>query len=214
MKKTLKLIVDILMTVVFVLLMCVSQTGSYLHEIMGIMVIILFVIHQILNINFYKNTFKGKYGKIRIAFMVVDITLLIMMIVMMVSALMISQNILTFIQIGNDSLGRTLHIFSTYTIYMLCGVHLGLHYNMIIKLKNEKKMIVTGILLIFSILFGSYGFIKREFISKLTLQSVYPLYFEESLFVTLVDYIGILTMFTMIGYGIYQLCILKRKKEK
>ncbi len=214
MKKTLKLIVDILMTVVFVLLMCVSQTGSYLHEIMGIMVIILFVIHQILNINFYKNIFKGKYGKIRIAFMVVDITLLIMMIVMMVSALMISQNILTFIQIGNDSLGRTLHIFSTYTIYMLCGVHLGLHYNMIIKLKNEKKMIVTGILLIFSILFGSYGFIKREFISKLTLQSVYPLYFEESLFVTLVDYIGILTMFTMIGYGIYQLCILKRKKEK
>lgn len=214
MKKEIKSIVDILMTVVFVLLMCVSQTGSYLHEIMGIMVIILFVIHQILNINFYKNIFKGKYSKIRIAFLIVDITLLIMMILMIVSALMISQNILTFIHIGNDSLGRTLHIFSTYTIYMLCGVHLGLHYNMIVKLKNENKMIVTGILLIFSILFGSNGFIKREFVSKLTLQSEYPLYFEESLFVTLIDYISVLTMFTMIGYGIYQLCILKRKKEK
>ena len=47
----------------FILLMGNEVTGVFPHEILGIAVVVLFIIHQILNRSFYKNLFKGKYTK-------------------------------------------------------------------------------------------------------------------------------------------------------
>lgn len=212
--KKVKIIVDILMTIVFIALMCNQLTGVFTHEVLGISVFVLFIIHQILNINFYKNLFKGKYNKLRIAFTTINILLLIAMIVMILSALMISQHIFKFLDIGSVSYGRILHILSTYIIYILIGLHLGLHYNSLIKLKKENKIILNVFLILFALVFGINGFIKKEFIGKLTLQSLYPLYSEDSIIMILIDYIGILVMFMMIGYGIYNLLTLKKKKTE
>ena len=63
-----KKVVDILMTIIFIMLMCNQLTGIFTHEVLGVSVIVLFIIHQILNRNFYKGLFKGKYNKLRVAF--------------------------------------------------------------------------------------------------------------------------------------------------
>lgn len=104
--KKLKIIVDILMTIVFILLMCNQITGVFTHEILGASVIILFIIHQILNRNFYKNIFKGKYNKLRVAYLIIDLLLLIMMIIMIISSLMVSQYIFSNLDIGSSLLRK------------------------------------------------------------------------------------------------------------
>ena len=105
MKKA-KIVVDILMTIVFILLMCHQVTGAFAHEILGASVIILFIIHQILNRNFYKNIFKGKYNKLRVAYMIIYILLLIMMIIMIVSAFMFSEYIFRDLNFGSNLLRK------------------------------------------------------------------------------------------------------------
>lgn len=213
MKKA-KIIVDILMTIIFILLMANQITGIFTHEILGISVIVLFLIHQILNKNFYKNLFKGKYNKLRVGFLIINILLLIMMIIMIISALMISQHIFRALDFGSYYVGKILHIISAYSIYMLIGLHLGLHYNSIIKLKKENKIILNVFLILFAVIFGINGFFKKEFVEKLTLQNLYPIYSEDNIIMILIDYIGIFIMLTMIGYGILNLLSLKKKKNK
>ena len=212
--KKVKMLVDIAMAVVFIMLMCNQITGIFAHEILGISVIVLFIIHQILNINYYKNILKGKYNKLRIAYLIIDILLLIMMIVMILSATFISRYTLKFLNLSNDSLGRELHILSAYSIYMLIGLHIGLHYNSIVKLKKENKIILNIFMCLFAIVFGIQGFINKEFINKLTLQNLYPIYSEQNFLMILIDYIGILIMFVMVGYGIYNLLKLKGRSDK
>lgn len=211
--KKIKMLVDTAMTVVFVMLMCNQITGIFAHEILGISVIVLFIIHQILNINYYKNILKGKYNKLRIAYSIIDVLLLLMMLVMILSATFISRYTLTFLNLSNDLLGRELHILSAYSIYMLIGLHIGLHYNSIAKLKKENKIILNIFMCLFAIIFGIQGFIKKEFINKLTLKNLYPIYSEQNFIIILIDYIGILIMFVMIGYGIYNLLKLKGKSD-
>lgn len=194
------------------MLMCQQITGIFAHEILGIGSIILFVIHQILNINFYKNIFKGKYTKTRVTYLIIDVLLLLMMLGMIISAILISQYVFKFMNISNDSLGREIHILTAYCIYIISGLHLGLHYNSFIKLKQNKKVILNIFLILFAIIFGIKGFVKREFIQKITLQSIYPLYFEDSIFIFLIEYLGIFVMFMMLGYVIYNLNNFKKKK--
>ena len=104
--KIVKIIVDILMTIVFILLMCHQVTGAFAHEILGASVVVLFIIHQILNRNFYKNIFKGKYNKLRVAYIIIDILLLIMMIIMIISALMFSEYLFKDLGFGSNSLRK------------------------------------------------------------------------------------------------------------
>ena len=97
---------------------------------------------------------------------------------------------------------------------MLIGLHLGLHYNSIIKLKNENKIIINVFFIIFAVVFGINGFIKKQFIQKITLQSLYPLYSEDNVVIFFIDYIGIFIMFMMLGYGMLNLLKLTRKSKK
>lgn len=202
------------MVICFIALMLNQITGVFAHEVIGIITFILFIIHHIINRNFYKNMFKGKFNKLRIAFLIIDVLLFIMMILMMISSILIPQHLFEFLNITSHTLGRYLHIISAYMIYMLSALHLGLHFNQMIKLSKDKKIIVNVFLVLFALIFGVNGFIKKEFIPKLTLQNLFPLYSDDSFVIILIDYLGIFIMFMMIGYGIYNLVILKKGKQK
>lgn len=213
-KNKVKIIIDILMIIAFILLMCNQLTGVFAHEILGISVTVLLIIHQILNISYYKNLLKGKYNKLRIAYLIINSLLLIMMLVMIISAILISQYTFSFLNLSNDLIGRELHIIATYLIYMLIGLHIGLHYNSSFKLKKENKIILNIFMCLYALVFGIQGFIKKEFITKLTLQNLYPIHSLDNVVIILIDYTGILVMFVMIGYGIYNLLKMKGKSDK
>lgn len=214
MSRKVRKIVDVLMVICFVALMLNQITGVFVHEVIGIITFILFIIHHVINRNFYKNMFKGKFNKLRITFLIIDVLLFIMMILMMISSILISQHLFEFLNITNHTLGRMLHIITAYMIYMLSALHLGLHFNQMIKLSKDKKIIVNVFLVLFALVFGVNGFIKKEFIPKLTLQNLFPLYSDDSFVIILIDYLGIFIMFMMIGYGIYNLVMIKKGEKR
>lgn len=65
-KLKLKPIIDILMTFALLLLMSYELLGSIAHEVVGVAMFVLFVIHHALNINWAKHLTKGRQTPIRI----------------------------------------------------------------------------------------------------------------------------------------------------
>lgn len=214
MKNNYKYIIDIIMVILLITLILNQFTGVLFHEILGICTLIAFVMHHVLNKNFYRNVFKGRLTKLKVAFLIIDSLLFVMIIIMIISSFLISEYVFSFLGITKHITGRILHIISAYSIYLLCALHLGLHYNTVIKLKKEKKSILTLFLIIFAIIFGINGFIKKEIFSKLTLRSLYPLHSDDNPIIIFIDYLGIFIMFIVIGYGIFQLITFKKNGEK
>lgn len=67
-----KIIVDIIMTVLLLFLMGRQLTGNFVHEWMGTGIFILWMIHHILNRNWYHHLFQGKYTLMRMVQTVVN----------------------------------------------------------------------------------------------------------------------------------------------
>ena len=66
MKMKIKTAADILMTAALPVLMCYSIVGETAHEVIGIAMFGLFILHHILNFGWIKTLFKGKYDLCRI----------------------------------------------------------------------------------------------------------------------------------------------------
>ena len=98
---------------------------------------------------------------------------------------------INYFQQWNEYLGRMIPIITAYLLYILCGIHLGFHYNNIVKLKKETKIALNIFWLLIAFLFGIKAFIKRKIINKLSLSILYPIYFDENIIVSLLDYASI-----------------------
>ncbi len=61
MKMKIKTAADILMTAALPVLMCYSIAGETAHEVIGIAMFGLFILHHILNFGWIKSLFKSKY---------------------------------------------------------------------------------------------------------------------------------------------------------
>lgn len=167
MKRKLKLIIDIIMYVLFIILMGYHLTNNKTHEILGVITFILFIIHHILNIRWYKTLFKGKYNFYRILQIIIDFLLLISMIGIIFSSIIISADVFSFLNIKTTMFGRNIHMISTSWSFVLMAIHLGLHLNIILfklnkKMKNSIFEYVYYLILIILILLGIYYFIDSE----------------------------------------------------
>lgn len=77
-KMKIKMGIDFLMTVLLFLLMSYQITGQELHEWFGAEMLVLFLLHNILNIRWYGSLFKGKYTLLRIMQMIINISVLML----------------------------------------------------------------------------------------------------------------------------------------
>ena len=64
-KQSVKIVTDIAMTAVLLLLMTYGLIGQVSHELLGIIMFVLFILHHILNSRWTKNMIKGKYTALR-----------------------------------------------------------------------------------------------------------------------------------------------------
>lgn len=85
-----KLVVDIAMTVLLLLLMPYELIGQAVHEWIGIAMFALFILHHILNRNWSKNLFRGKYVPFRIVQTIIVVLVLCAMAGSMVSGVILS----------------------------------------------------------------------------------------------------------------------------
>ena len=99
MRTKIKMGIDLLMTVLLLLLMAYQITGQELHEWFGAGMLVLFLLHNILNIRWYGNLFKGKYRPLRIVQTIINFAVLIAMLCLGFSGIVLSRHVFAILSI-------------------------------------------------------------------------------------------------------------------
>ena len=221
-KQMLKKLIDIVMTILFVVLMAYHITGNHLHEILGTVLFVLFIIHHILNIKWYAGLFKGKYPAARILMTAINFLLFAAMLGMMISGIMLSREVFSFLNLRAGMFGRMLHMVSTAWGYLLMAAHLGLHWGMmmgifkkVIHMKSKWIGIAgRGFALLISA-YGVYAFITRQLADRMFLLMEYAFFdFDEPAVFFFGDYICIFILFAVVSYYLSKLLKRKRSEKK
>lgn len=207
-KARIKWTLDVLMTIALFFLMGYQFWGETAHEWIGAGMLILFIAHQVCNRSWYKGLFRGRYTPVRILQCVINILTLAAMLALLYSGIVMSRHVFVFLPVqGAMALARRLHILGSYWGYLFMSLHLGLHWGMILNvtvkrhMPRQKYQAAGFVISMFIAAYGSYVFIKRDFLTYLFLLSEFVfLDYEESRLVFLLDYLALMGLCIFIAY--------------
>lgn len=211
-KMKIKIGIDFLMTFLLLLLMAYQVVGDILHEWFGAAMLVLFIIHNILNIKWYKNLFKGKYKPVRILGTILNFAVLAAILSLGYSGIVMSRHLFAFLPINSGmALARVMHLAGSYWGFVLMSLHLGLHWGIIIgmfrKVAGGKRLpAIVWILRLFAAVIAGYGafcFIKADIFSYMFLQNEFAFFdFEKSAIAVFSEYIAMMGLWIFVGYYI------------
>ena len=196
-----RLPIDIMMTLVSIVLM----GGNYLfpaeivHEILGVGLFILWSVHIFLNRRWYGGIFKGKYNPYRIMQTVINCCILICTIFLMISGIILSNQLFTFLNIQSGlGFARIAHLLSSHWYYLFMSLHIGLHMGRLFQ--NVAAKILPRILLVLTSLYGLYAFIARGVWKYLVLKQQFFFFdLERGYILFAMDYISIIILFAVVS---------------
>lgn len=172
-KRALKLALDAVMLVLLVLMYKKQVISLSFHEIGGLALIGLFVIHHLVNGRWIKAVTaklfsKGTPALVRARY-IVDVLLLVAFLTVGITGILINKTLFEIHVAGN---AKALHYFSAAISVILMGVHLGLHAEYIFgkifrKGANKIAKVALGIVLSTLIAYGGYSLATTQFVSFL-----------------------------------------------
>ena len=197
----LRMSIDITMTILSIILM----GGNFLfpaeivHEILGVALFVLCAIHIILNRRWYGTIFKGKYNPCRIMQTVINCGILICTIFLMISGIILSNQLFTFLNIQSGlGFARIAHLISSHWYYLFMSLHIGLHMGRLFQNVATKKL--PCILLVLTSLYGFYAFIDRGVWKYLVLKQQFFFFdLERGYIFFAMDYISIIILFAVVS---------------
>lgn len=211
-------LVDMLMIVVLPLLMSFELIGRATHEWLGVTMMLLVIIHQALNWKWYRNIFRGKYSALRIATLVMDISLIVLMILQAVSGISMARHLPDAVPaLMRRSVARSIHMTCAYWCFTLMCAHAGFHMSaMANRMKQKMKPTVFKGLraaVWLAALYGVYAFIKRQLPGYMFMQIQFAFFdYEEPLVFFFADYLAIMTLFLLLGHLLSSM--LKKGKKR
>ena len=199
-----KLIVDIIMLILMLLEFSRIYTGALIHEIIGIILLILVIIHLILNKNYIVNIPKTKHKLKNVLMLVINALLICSFLLTIVFGILSSQETLTFLNIHNLIIVKLHKIFGNISL-IIVAMHLGINFNaMFGKItKLIKYNIVNYILGIVIIVLGIYSSIKVDFIKHVIGEYGFSIK-EGNIIINILEYLSIVMMITIIINFIYK----------
>ncbi|MGP1530494.1 MAG: DUF4405 domain-containing protein [Treponema sp.] len=215
-QSTIRMLIDIAMTLISLMLI----GGNYffpwtgVHEILGVLLLVLWGAHVALNRHWYGSLLKGTYYPLRIMQAVVNCGILVCAVFLMISGIMLSQHIFVFLGINcGANFARITHLLGSHWYFLFMSLHIGLHAEMITRritakykraavgqhearMQSRLKTIALYVLLACVCAYGLYAFISRGLWRYLMLQQ--PFFFldmEKGYTVFFTDYIAIIVLF-------------------
>lgn len=210
-KMKIKMEIDFLMTALLLCLMAYQITGQELHEWLGAGILILFITHNILNIRWYGNLFKGKYKPLRIMQTILNFSVLASMLCLGYSGIIMSRHVFAAFPIsGPMATARSMHMAASYWGFVLMNVHLGMHWGMIAgifgRILKDRKIpaAVIWALRFLAVVIAVYGlvcFVQKDIASYMFLKNQFVFFdFEQSAISVLVEYIAMMGFWTFAGF--------------
>lgn len=219
-KQGVKVCINIAMTLGLLFLMGYHLWGDTAHEWVGAGIFVLFILHHILNWRWWAGLFKGKYSAVRILQVVIDLLTLAAMLGLMVSAVILSNNVFAFLHIrGHMSFARRLHMAAAYWGFLLMAAHLGLHWGMLLKmtqttrLSGKRQSVLPTLLGGLIAAYGIFAIVKRDLPTYLFLRAEFVfLDFSESKVLFYLDYVAIMGAFIFLSH--FAAKLLRKHKER
>lgn len=215
MKKKMKMKMgsDLLMTVLLILLMAYQVTGQKFHEWLGSGELLLFLLHNILNIRWYGNLIRGRYSLFRIIQTIVNLSVLVTMLCLVFSGIVMSRHVFSMFPIhGPMATARGMHLAASYWGFVFMSIHLGLHWNMILTMcrklagNGKKARINIWILRGIAAALAGYGaclFSEKNIASYMFLKAQFVFFdFEQSTPAVLTEYIVMMAFWVFAAYYI------------
>lgn len=234
--QSLRMSIDITMTVLSIILM----GGNFLfpaeiiHEILGVALFVLWSVHIFLNHRWYDAIFRGKYNPYRIMQTVINCCILICTIFLMISGIILSNQLFTFLNIQSGlGFARIAHLLSSHWYYLFMSLHIGLHVGVITnkmrhpapinchpelisgsstnempkQVRHDKlHKIIPRIILALVCAYGLYAFSARGVWKYLILKQQFFFFdLERGYILFAMDYISIIMLFATISHFIAKL---------
>jgi hypothetical protein len=203
-KMLFRLVNDLVMTFLMLIAMAYYITGNMIHEVVGVVVLVLFIVHNFLNRRWYKSIFKGKYNVRRILQLGLNLLFLLTMVLMMISAVLISSDLFPFIPINNDMILRQIHVQTAYWGFIIMATHIGLSWGIIIN--SVRRMTgITGtsrirtislrFLAVLIVAYGVHSSFEGEMGSKLLIYNPFGWFTDDSIIRFLINHLSIMGIY-------------------
>ena len=195
------------MTVLLPMLMAYSLIGETFHEVIGTLMLILFIFHHVMNRKWHSTIFKGKYTVRRIVQTLMDLILLVVMLLQPVSGILMSKHLYTFIEVtGITAAVREIHLVIAYWGFVLMCVHVGMHLAPFIHKITGKNKRISAILHSVWILISGYGvyvFIKRAMPEYMLHRQIFAFIdVSEPKLLFFADHAAVMLLFMLAGYAV------------
>ncbi|MDR3363271.1 MAG: DUF4405 domain-containing protein [Desulfovibrio sp.] len=173
-----RLILDFLMAILILFALAYRITGDVTHEWTGVCAFALLVMHNVIHWPWYRRIFQGRFNFRRILNTIVNILLLVTSATLIITGLLHSRTILSFMQFSGEMLLRQTHTFAAYWCLLIVSIHIGMHWEIIIDimLKRMKNMdisrlpaIVMRCIAAIVMIYGLNSFFERDMPAKLFL---------------------------------------------
>lgn len=226
-KMVYKIVVDMVMTILLLFLMARQITGDSAHEWLGAGMFVLWIIHHILNRNWYTHLFKGRYTPVRMMQILANSAVLFSMLGLMVSGVILSREVFVFLPIsGGVAFARSLHVVSAFWGFVLMAFHLGLYWNMIPGMVKNTVGTVPPLPVrfllrtaaVFIAGYGVYAFVKNQILSYLFLTTQFVFFdFEKPVWLFFAEYMAIMGLFVFLAHysskGLRRLNGMRKKRR-
>jgi hypothetical protein len=215
-----RLVIDLSMTVLMLIAMAYQITGNTIHELVGVLLFLLFIAHNILNRRWYKAIFKGKYNIRLILSIVVNLLFLVSMAVVMISSVPISRDILPFISTNNDMILLQIHVMTSYWGFILMAVHIGMSWGTIINAVTKMtgitstsriRTIALRVIAVLIVVYGVQASFERDMFYKLTVYNPFGWNFDDSSMEFLINHLSIMGIYIS---GTHYVMKFVRKQDK
>lgn len=101
------------------------------HELIGTGMFLLIVVHNIFNRRWYRTIPKARREARGLVNIAITLSLLTAMVVLLVTSLMISRTVFSFLPLSGGYTTRQIHTLAAYWALIIVSIHLGLRWSMI-----------------------------------------------------------------------------------
>lgn len=207
-QKSFRMLLDTLITLLSIVLMggTVLFSNGKVHQIMGMVMLVLWLVHIALHKRWFASIAKGSYTAARTMQLVVNVAIQLCALLSMLSGLMMAWFVPAEFVGGALGFARRTHLIASHWYYIFMAFHLGLHANMILSRcfdahKNRTQSLILRIAGSAISLYGVYAFIARGLWKYLFLQQqFFFLDIERGYVLFALDYLSIIFLFGTLSF--------------
>lgn len=209
-KLTIKIVVDLCMTVLLILLMSYSLVGEAMHEWLGATMLVLLILHATLNIGWIRGLRKGRYSAFRIVQTASAALAFLSMLGSMLSGIAQSRYVFAFLPFRElHTLAEAIHLPCAYWSFLFVSLHLGLHWSMVLGVIRRMTGAASSSLRTFLLrltasliaIYGAISFSRNNIFSYLLLRTHFLFFdFDQTLLSFFAEYLSIMGNFVFLAY--------------